>query len=189
MRLTKHIPNILTLMRVPLAFLFVFAYFRQAASDSRILALGVFTLSSLTDILDGFLARRLGCISSFGKLADPFADKLTQCTVLVCLSADNVVPIWLTAVYLIKEITLVVSSVLLVRKGNTVVCSNVFGKASTVLFYVVISSALAFTRFARTSTVFLVLCIIMTLSSEIAMLSYFLKYKNQLSRMVSKTDK
>ena len=176
-------------MRVPLAFLFVFAYFRQSSQDSHLAALGVFTLSSLTDVLDGFLARRLRCISSFGKLADPFADKLTQCTVLVCLSVDRVVPVWLTAVYLVKETVLVVSGLLLARKGNTVVCSNVFGKVSTVLFYVIISVALALTHFARTSPIFLALCIVMTLASEVAMLSYFLKYKNQLSRIVTEADK
>ena len=67
----KHVPNILTIIR----FLFIPSIIVALAYDNYILALILFTLSSLTDVLDGKIARKYNAISDFGKLMDPLADK------------------------------------------------------------------------------------------------------------------
>ena len=77
----KHIPNILTIMRfifIPIILNFIF-------QGNYILGIIVFTISGLTDVLDGFIARKFNFVSNFGKLMDPLADKLTQISVLAAL--------------------------------------------------------------------------------------------------------
>ncbi len=74
----KHIPNILTIIRfilIPIILNFIF----QGDYISGII---IFSISGLTDVLDGFIARKFNLISNFGKLMDPLADKLTQISVL-----------------------------------------------------------------------------------------------------------
>ena len=78
----KHIPNILTVIR----FIFIPSIVVSIIYDNYLLALILFTLSSLTDVLDGKIARKYNAISDFGKLMDPLADKLTQLSVLLTLS-------------------------------------------------------------------------------------------------------
>ena len=80
----KHLPNILTIIRfllIPVIVLF-------ALNNNYIAAIVVLTISGITDILDGYIARRFNLISDFGKLMDPFADKATQLTILVVLSIN-----------------------------------------------------------------------------------------------------
>lgn len=89
----KHLPNILTIIRfllIPVIVLF-------ALNNNYIAAIVVLTISGITDILDGYIARRFNLISDFGKLMDPFADKATQLTILVVLSIKEIIPfgLWL----------------------------------------------------------------------------------------------
>ena len=78
MKLLRHVPNILTAMRIPLAFAFIFTFFNESGSSAYLGSFAIFTASAVTDVLDGILARALKCESDFGRLADPFADKLTH---------------------------------------------------------------------------------------------------------------
>ena len=77
----KHIPNVLCVIRILLIFVFI----HLAFGGRLYAALAVFLTAGATDVLDGFLARRNNWISELGKILDPLADKLMQCTVLVCL--------------------------------------------------------------------------------------------------------
>lgn len=187
MKLIKQIPNALTLMRIPLAFCFIFTFFRElSGGDNHIASLLIFALSSATDVADGMLARALNCVSDFGRLADPFADKLTQCVVLVCLCIEGVLPLWLILTYLIKEALMILTSLMLMCRGQTVVCSNLLGKASTVLFYIVTTFALAFTEFASVSVTFHVSCAAMTLVSVSAIASYYLQYRKHIKGLLTR---
>ena len=78
----KNIPNILSVIRIILVLVFVVVFFLPI---SKIWALIVFLTAGATDVVDGFLARKFNWITDLGKILDPFADKLMQCTVLVCL--------------------------------------------------------------------------------------------------------
>src|SRR5258708_15821640 len=92
-----NLPNGLTVLRLALVPVFV-AFLVAGGSVSRIVAFFVFGLASITDLLDGQLARRSGMITDFGKIADPIADKALTGSALITLSVLGDLPWWVTAV-------------------------------------------------------------------------------------------
>ena len=81
-----NIPNALTLFRFILIGVFPYLYFMEGQVNNKVWAFAVFLLAGVTDVLDGFIARRCNLITKWGKLMDPLADKLMLITVLsVCL--------------------------------------------------------------------------------------------------------
>ena len=126
----KHIPNILTIMRfifIPIILNFIF-------QGNYILGIIVFTISGLTDVLDGFIARKFNFVSNFGKLMDPLADKLTQISVLAALVSVKIIPVWILAIVVLKELIMVVGASFLYGK-NFVVYIKWYVKLYTLLFY------------------------------------------------------
>ena len=112
----KHVPNILTIIRfflIPFIIYFIF-------TEQYIMAFVMLTLSGLTDVLDGIIARKFDCITNFGKLIDPLADKATQISILASLTFKGIIPLWMLLVVFLKEF---------------VVSSRWYGKLATVLFY------------------------------------------------------
>ena len=96
----KYIPNILSAVRLMLVGVFVYTYF----CTNKYIALAIFFLAGATDVIDGILARRFNWITNLGKILDPIADKSMQITVLICMSIDTLLPWWLPAFFVIKEI-------------------------------------------------------------------------------------
>lgn len=129
----KHVPNILTIIRFLLIPFIIFNIF----TGNYILAFVFFTISGITDIADGFIARKYNLISNFGKLMDPLADKLTQIATLTSLVLTNIIPIWILIIVLLKEFIMIVGASFLYGK-DVVVYSRWYGKLATVLFYVAI---------------------------------------------------
>ncbi len=137
------IPNLLTLFRIILVPFFVITFYRYP--EKRAISLGVFALASLTDAIDGFLARRLNQISNLGKLIDPLADKLMIVAMLFCLQNVGLLAPgsskWLSAVILYaifaKEFFMMCGGLYMLRRGH-VVHSNYFGKSATALFILAI---------------------------------------------------
>jgi len=129
----KHIPNILTISRF---FLIPFIIYFLIL-DNYPLAFIFLTLSALTDVLDGFIARKFNFITNFGKLIDPLADKATQISVLITLTFKDVIPFWMILVVALKEATMIAGASFLYGK-ELVVSSKWYGKLSTVLFYIAI---------------------------------------------------
>ena len=126
------IPNILTTVRLGLVPLF--AYYVLFAKNLHAAAI-VFILSGITDIVDGIIARKCNMITNFGKVYDPFVDKLMQITAVVCLAVVEIIPYWLLTVVILKELTIIIiGGILYLRK--IVVSSNWYGKAATVVFYI-----------------------------------------------------
>ena len=138
----KHIPNVLTILR----FVFVPIIVLLLSFNNYLLALILFTLSAVTDILDGIIARKYNVISDFGKLMDPLADKCTQIAVVLTLTIKNVIPIWIIIVLLIKETILIVGASFLYGK-KLVVSSKWYGKLSTVLIYLAVVSSCLISQF------------------------------------------
>ena len=129
----KHIPNILTILRfifIPIILYFIF-------TGNYILGIVFFTVSGVTDVLDGFIARKFNLVSNFGKLMDPLADKLTQISVLACLVKVDIIPFWILVIVILKELLMVVGASFLYGK-DVVVYSKWYGKLATVLFYLAI---------------------------------------------------
>ena len=132
----KHIPNILTIIR----FIFIPSIIVSLISDNYLLALILFTLSSITDVLDGKIARKYNAISDFGKLMDPLADKLTQLSILITLAFKNVIPFWIVFILIAKEMIMIAGASFLYGK-SLVVSSKWYGKLTTVLIYIAVVSS------------------------------------------------
>ncbi len=100
-----NVANALTLLRLLLVPVFAWALVQENGTDTdwRLTAFAVFAVASLTDRLDGDLARRRGLVTEIGKLADPIADKALTGTALVGLSALDLLPWWVTIVILVRE--------------------------------------------------------------------------------------
>lgn len=134
----KHIPNILSIFRIILVFVFAFIYFGLNYEYSSQIAFGVFILAGLTDVVDGFLARKYSWISNVGKLLDPLADKMMQCTALICLTITGAIPLWYSAPFVFKEILMLAGGLFILKDRKIVVVSNIFGKLAAFVFYAVI---------------------------------------------------
>ena len=124
-----NVPNVLTMIRLALVPVFVVLFFNGLKKA----ALAVFVAASLTDMLDGFLARKLNQITDFGKLFDPLADKLMVITALVCQGIAGVFPWAAIAIVAAKELFMVVGGLLMLSR-NVVVFSNIVGKTAQVFF-------------------------------------------------------
>lgn len=122
------IPNALSVVRLGLIPLFLWLYCNKEMYNWAVV---VVALSGITDILDGFIARRYNMGSDFGKLLDPVADKLTQLALIVSLGTRYPLIWWLLALFIIKEFTMGVLGLLVVLKTKTVPGARWFGKACT----------------------------------------------------------
>ena len=123
------IPNVLTILRIILIPVFVVLFFK----GQKIAALCVFCAASLTDMLDGYLARKLNQITDFGKLFDPLADKLMVLTAMICQTFWGPLPLIAVLIVAAKELMMVLGGVFMLSKG-VVVYSNYYGKAAQVGF-------------------------------------------------------
>ncbi|MDR2984968.1 MAG: CDP-diacylglycerol--glycerol-3-phosphate 3-phosphatidyltransferase [Nocardiopsaceae bacterium] len=125
----------MTVLRLLLVPVFV-GFLVAGGTASRILAFFVFGLASITDLLDGQLARRSGMITDFGKIADPIADKALTGSALITLSALGDLPWWVTAVILVREVGVTLLRFWVIRHG--VIAASRGGKIKTVLQIVAI---------------------------------------------------
>ncbi|MBE6593538.1 MAG: CDP-diacylglycerol--glycerol-3-phosphate 3-phosphatidyltransferase [Ruminococcaceae bacterium] len=140
----KNIPNILSIIRIILVFVFVAVFF---VADSPVWALIIFLTAGATDIVDGYLARRFNWITNLGKILDPFADKFMQCTALICLCIKSFVPLWFVLVFLVKELATLITGLLVIKRRSVVVVSKWYGKAAVCLFYLAIFICIVFRTF------------------------------------------
>ncbi|MBR2855108.1 MAG: CDP-diacylglycerol--glycerol-3-phosphate 3-phosphatidyltransferase [Clostridia bacterium] len=131
------IPNVLTMIRLILVPVFVVLFLK----GHKMASLAVFVAASLTDMLDGYLARKLNQITDFGKLFDPLADKLMVLSAMVCQGIVGVFPWSAIIIVACKELFMVIGG-LFMLKNNVVVYSNYVGKAAQVCF--ILSLILAF---------------------------------------------
>jgi CDP-diacylglycerol--glycerol-3-phosphate 3-phosphatidyltransferase len=128
-----NIANALTVFRLALVPVFLVTLFAAGGHDTawRVIAWAVFAVASVTDRIDGDLARKRGLITEFGKLADPIADKALIGAALIGLSALGDLPWWITVVILIREIGVTLLRFWVIRHG--VIPASRGGKIKTLL--------------------------------------------------------
>jgi len=139
-------PNALSLARIFLAGAFTI-FMSTNYSWSYQVALGCFIFASLTDWLDGYLARKWNLITDLGKLLDPLADKILVAAAFVCFTEKGLCPAWATVLILFREFSVTGLRLLLVEKG-TVLPADGWGKWKTVsqmVYCVFILCSLTFT--------------------------------------------
>lgn len=174
----KQVPNILTILRMAAVPLFVFLM----KSGDLYAAIGIFLAAEITDVLDGIIARRYNLITPFGKIADPFADKLMQLTALFMLAEKNLIIQIIPWLVLFKELFLLISGLYLMRK-NVDMSSKWFGKLTSVLFFVAIMMAFFGVPRDITNTVLWV-CVGMAIFASIM---YIRNYLRQVKKPILAT--
>lgn len=142
-----NLPNRLTLMRMLLAIPFIF--FLQASETGsndfvfRMIALVIFTIASITDFLDGYIARKHNLITDFGKLMDPLADKILVISALVIFVDINYIPAWMSIVVIAREFLISGIRTIAAAKGD-VIPAGKLGKYKTTSQMVVIIIMMVF---------------------------------------------
>ena len=132
LRIIFTLPNLLTLFRIFVTPLFFILFFYFPTKVFSLLASLLFTLASLTDFLDGYIARRWNLETSLGKFLDPLADKLLVAVALIMLIPLDRVPSWMVAVIIGREILVTGLRVVAVTEGMVIAASRL-GKYKTVL--------------------------------------------------------
>jgi len=153
-----NLPNLITFSRLILAFVVVFA-FVFGGEIGRIIACASFFIASVTDWLDGYIARKYNLITNLGKLMDPLADKILVAGGLVTLTSVNLVPAWATFLILFREFG--VSGLRQVAtEQNIVLAADNLGKVKTVIqllgiFYIMLIGHCGCSPLANQITVYL----------------------------------
>jgi CDP-diacylglycerol---glycerol-3-phosphate 3-phosphatidyltransferase len=125
-----NVANALTVARICLVPVFVLCL-TAGGTGWRLAALAAFGGASLTDLLDGELARRRGLVTDFGKIADPIADKALTGAALITLSVIGELPVWVTALILARELGITALRFAVIRRG--VIAASQGGKLKTLL--------------------------------------------------------
>ena len=127
-----NLPNKLTIFRVILIPFFVFFLLTDVlGANGDYLALVIFIVASLTDMLDGKIARKYNLVTNFGKFMDPLADKLLVCSALICFVELDKLPAWMVIIIIAREF--IISGFRLVASDNgIVIAASYWGKFKTV---------------------------------------------------------
>ena len=173
-----HIPNILSAFRIILIPFFV----HQVIYGNILVAAIILITSALTDIVDGFLARRFNWVTNLGKVLDPAADKLTQVTVCVIFVIQFPQYWGFFAVLLFRDLVFLVGGAYFIKRKVKLSGAKWFGKVSTVLFFV---SMIFIILFPGLPPVFVyALLSLTTIAAITAMILYvpeFVRYKRRLN--------
>lgn len=126
-----NLPNKLTIFRVILIPFFVFFMLVPVTGTmDSLIALLIFVVASLTDLLDGYIARKHGLVTNFGKFMDPLADKLLVCSALICLVELRRVPSWVVIIIIAREFIISGFRLIASDKG-VVIAASYWGKFKT----------------------------------------------------------
>ena len=177
----KHIPNILTISR----FIFIPFIFIEIINFNFFNAFILLTISGLTDVLDGFIARKFNFITNFGKLIDPLADKCTQIFTLIALYHIHIIPEWLLIVIFCKEGLMIIGASFLYGK-KLVVSSRWYGKLATVLFYIAIVCTFIIRYFKLSFAFDIYIYYIALIATIFALIMYYIDFYKQ--RYVNKEE-
>lgn len=159
------IPNILTLFRIVLIPVFVYTYLVKKNTLHTII---IIIISGLSDVADGFIARRFNMVSDIGKALDPLADKLTQAALLYCLIARFPNMLYVFILLVIKELILSLLSFLAIKKTHIVKGADWHGKMTTVLLYTMMMIHIIYADISpKLSNTLIIICVISMILSFI----------------------
>ena len=178
-----NLPNLLSLIRLLLVPVFAAVFFSGGEYATQ-WALAIYVLASLTDILDGSIARRYHLITKLGRILDPLADKLMGAAVILCIALSGLVPWWAVAVFVLKELMMIVGALVLYKKDSDVPPSNWLGKSATFSFFVVCVVLMLFPAIPRMAASIMIGAALAL--SVASMVTYAVKYFRLGRQMDSK---
>ena len=175
-----NLPNKLTIMRVILIPFFVFfmlaPYFE---GYGNYIAVAIFIVASLTDMLDGKIARKYNLVTNFGKFMDPLADKLLVCSAMICLIEKGSLASWIVIIIIAREF--IISGFRLIASDNgIVIAASYWGKFKTVfqmLMVIVLILDVKLPAFEILGTVLTYIALILTV---VSLIDYIVKNKDVL---------
>ncbi len=179
-----NIPNALTILRLFLVPVFIITYMLSGDMSTRFVAAGIFIFASLTDVLDGYIARKYNKITDFGKLADPVADKLMQLSAIGCLAFNNRISMWILAVFAFKEIVLILGGLNLLKE-KFVVQSKWSGKIATVILFICVVIILVTddtTLSKRQATIIMTAALCVTVIAFFDYIKMFIRVKEKMQK-------
>ena len=173
-----NLPNKLTMLRVILIpFFVVFLLFGIGGDASKWIALGIFIIASLTDLLDGKIARKYNLVTNFGKFMDPLADKLLVCSAMICLIALNRIPAWIVCIIVAREFAISGFRLIAAEKG-TVIAASYWGKFKTTFQMIMVILMIADIASLRVLTT--IIMWIATVLTIVSLVDYIMKNKDVL---------
>ncbi len=202
------IPNLLSFIRIILVPVFAVLFL----NDKLLWAVVVLAISGLSDLFDGKIARRFNQVSELGKMLDPIADKLTQGTIAVLLfitfhRAENKTLhlfAWVFLLFIIKELVMLIGGALMIGFGIHPGAAEIYGKAATMAFYLVMLVIMAFgpevgafsnrpgaivNIFTLPDAVMMVLVVIALVMTFVAFFSYMPETRRQVKERFSPEGK
>lgn len=168
-----NLPNKLTILRVILIVPFCVVMLTNCCGDySNWIALAIFVIASITDTLDGMIARKNNLVTNFGKFMDPVADKLLVCAALICLMDAGLLPAWVVIVIMAREF--IISGFRLVASDNgVVIAANFWGKSKTAVQMVMTILMLAnIEKIQIVTTIVMYIAVVLTV---ISLIDYLIK--------------
>lgn len=178
-----NVPNLLSLFRLALVPVFAVVFFTPDPG-ARYWAAGIYALAFATDVADGYIARRFNQITRLGRILDPLADKLMTFTVIICITAAGIIPLWAVVVFFLKEAAMGVGALSMYHKVDDVIPSNWLGKSSTFIFFVVCAALVLFPGIPQSwATAMITVALILTVA---AFLSYLWQYLAVIGRRQKK---
>ena len=179
-----NLPNKLTLLRVLLIpFFIVFMLVDVFGEADKYIALAIFAVASITDMLDGKIARKYNLVTNFGKFMDPMADKLLVCSAMICMIDDRLQS-WIVIVIISRE--LIISGFRTVAADNgVVIAASWWGKwktTSQMIMIIPLILDLDFAWYGVVEYIFIYLALILTL---VSLVDYLVKNRSVLSDGVS----
>lgn len=173
-----NLPNKLTIARIALIPIFLFFLLTDLAGEySKYIAVSIFIIASLTDFLDGKIARANNIVTNFGKFMDPLADKLLVCSALIAFVELEYLPSWMVIIIISREF--IISGFRLVASDNgVVIAASLWGKIKTTVQMIMIIILIFNFKFPYSNVVnniFIYASLILTL---ISLFDYIIKNKN-----------
>lgn len=178
---TLTIPNLLSLFRLLLIPVYVVIYLNATQPVHYYIAGAILAVSSLTDMIDGKIARHYNMISTVGKVLDPLADKVTQFTLTVCL-AIKYPQLWIIAgLIFVKEIFQLVAMCVFLRKGKMLSGALMSGKVCTTVLFVSLILLVLIPNIGNIAVT--IIAILDGIVLLIAFADYFLTYAKRTSKL------
>ena len=171
-----NLPNKLTILRMIMIVPFVvFMLVPIGGAAGKWIALALFVIASLTDLLDGKIARKYNLVTTFGKFMDPLADKLLVCSALICLVELGRIPAWIVIIIISREF--IISGFRLVASDKgVVIAASWWGKFKTT--FQMVMTVLMIADIAALSIVTQIVMWIALILTVVSLIDYLVKNKD-----------
>lgn len=174
-----NIANKITLVRIFLVPVFLIFKLTEFTPYNATIAFAIFVIATITDKIDGTIARKYNLVTDFGKFLDPIADKLLVCSALVCLTADATIPAWVTIVIIGREFIVSAFRLVCADTGKTVAASW-WGKSKTIVQMAsIIVLLLNVTQLNILGHILVYVSVVLTI---VSLVDYFVKNKEVLKQ-------